>query len=52
MKIEISDAVLKAIKKLVEYDYDAEYSHYDECPTDNHIFLSIRKINNWLKKIK
>jgi len=41
------------IKKLVEYLYDDERKHFEECgEPDEHIFLVIKKIDTLLGKKK
>lgn len=46
--------ILKSMSILVDYTYGDEQTHYQECTRsekENHIFLHIKKINNYLDKI-
>lgn len=36
------------ITALLEYVWEAEEKHYETEPTDNHIFVVIKKINEWI----
>ena len=49
----MSPDIRASIKKIVEYNYDEERTHYMEGPGDpDHIFVHIEKVRNWLKETK
>lgn len=52
-KVDIPVAVLKAIDALVAYDWATEENDYELCGQEGnnqegHIFLTLRRIDNWL----
>ena len=57
MKIEISKDVLKAISKVVSYNFESEAEHYEECleqgeDVSNHIYTFVVKIQDWMDSLK
>jgi hypothetical protein len=49
---EIPMSALKAMSKVIGYLYDDEKRHYEGGRQRNHIFLSIKRIDDWLESGK
>lgn len=51
----ITDEVFEAIGRLVQYLYDEEADHFEECEPDEkqgHIFIEVRTVSRWVDHMK
>jgi len=37
------------IQAMIKYLWEQEEAHHDAEPTDNHIFVAIKNVNEWLQ---
>ena len=44
----LDDELRDMIKTLVDYNWDSEKRHYEEDPTENHIFLVLEKLKKYI----
>lgn len=47
----ISGEVLAAIRELVTYNWASEQADYEQNPSEDHIFLEMLKIHEWLETV-
>lgn len=50
--VKVSPEILDAIAIMVGYGYEDEAKSYEENPTENHIFTSIKKVKKWAKEVQ
>ncbi len=54
---DLTEHVIEAIDRVVEYLWDTEQAHLEECleegePIDSHIFDSLLTIRHWLDQVR
>lgn len=42
----LDDRTKKLIKKIIDYNWNNEQKHYEENPTHDHIFLTLKELKN------